>query len=218
MLTLKQASLRTGKSKQAIQQAIKKGKVSAKKNEKGEWSIDAAELFRVYEPINQVDTQEKPKVDDALHSNLQLDIKRLELENEIKDEKIRMIENRGEELEKERDEWREQAKRLALAHQPINNNEANHSNLASEGNENISGAIPSKNEKKLSSSQIWVIIALFILAILLAGAGGYYYSQLKPLSPPDSIQTIPQEEKQPSATFNNPVIPQSPLEYSSPVE
>lgn len=117
MLTLKKAAEQTGKSKQAIQQAIKKGKISAKKNENGEWAIDPSELFRVYAPVIQVGDKKDAELDDAL----QFTIKRLELESELKDEKIRMAQKRNDELEKERDEWREQAKRLSLPHEVHSN-------------------------------------------------------------------------------------------------
>lgn len=50
VLTLSQAAKATGKSKGTISNAIKKGRLSANK-ENGEYQIDAAELSRVY-PLN----------------------------------------------------------------------------------------------------------------------------------------------------------------------
>ena len=49
MLTAKQAADHTGKSKAAILKAIKAGRLSASKDGLGEWRIDPAELFRVYQ-------------------------------------------------------------------------------------------------------------------------------------------------------------------------
>lgn len=49
MLTAKQAADHTGKSKAAILKAIKTGRLSASKDDLGEWQIDPAELFRVYQ-------------------------------------------------------------------------------------------------------------------------------------------------------------------------
>jgi len=49
--TLGQAANATGKSKSTIQAAIKKGRISATKDDIGQWSIDPAELHRVFAPI-----------------------------------------------------------------------------------------------------------------------------------------------------------------------
>ena len=202
--TLSQAARETGKSKGTISKYLSNGKLSyISKDEKG-YKIDPAELFRVF-PKNeketdtneQMRTPNKPQENNTLNPEVEL------LHERIKD-KDKIIDD----LREDRNDWKKQAQTLLLQspQKPVG------------GKENISGEYVGKNQKKLFSGQIWAIIALFILVILLAGAGGYYYSQLKPLSPPDSIQTIPQEQKQPSATYNNPILPQSPLEYSSPVE
>jgi len=50
MLTLAEAAKQTGLTKPAIFKSIQKGRVSASKDEKGQWIIDPAELFRVYPP------------------------------------------------------------------------------------------------------------------------------------------------------------------------
>lgn len=48
------AAQATGKGKTTIHTAIKTGKLSATRNENGNYEIDAAELFRVYNPIKNV--------------------------------------------------------------------------------------------------------------------------------------------------------------------
>lgn len=48
--SLTQAAQAAGRTRQAIQQAIKKGHISATKNQFGEWEIEPAELHRVYPP------------------------------------------------------------------------------------------------------------------------------------------------------------------------
>jgi hypothetical protein len=48
---MKQAADATGRSKPTILRAIQTGKISAKKNEMGEWEIDPAELHRIYPPV-----------------------------------------------------------------------------------------------------------------------------------------------------------------------
>ena len=79
-LTLKQAADETGKTKQGIQQAIKSGRISAGKDEKGEWEIDPAELFRAYPPVNKISTNKLTEIDNTSHPPLHLKIKELELE------------------------------------------------------------------------------------------------------------------------------------------
>jgi excisionase family DNA binding protein len=49
--TLGQAAKATGLSKPTISEAIKKGRISAQKNESGSFEIDPAELHRVYPPV-----------------------------------------------------------------------------------------------------------------------------------------------------------------------
>lgn len=49
--TLGQAAKATGLSKPTISEAIKKGRISASKNENGAFEIDPAELHRVYPPL-----------------------------------------------------------------------------------------------------------------------------------------------------------------------
>lgn len=70
MFTLGQAAKTTGLSKTALSRAIKNGRLSATRNEQGEYQIDPAELFRVYPgAVNKVDEPVTPALtgqDDAL--------------------------------------------------------------------------------------------------------------------------------------------------------
>src|SRR5215207_2896706 len=50
MYTLKEAAEAVGMGKPAILKAIQKGRISAKKDDHGQWWIDPAELHRVYPP------------------------------------------------------------------------------------------------------------------------------------------------------------------------
>lgn len=50
MYTLGQAATATGRRKSTLLNAIKTGKISARKNDLGVWEIDPAELHRVYPP------------------------------------------------------------------------------------------------------------------------------------------------------------------------
>jgi hypothetical protein len=66
--SLKQAAAASGKSKPTILRAIQAGKISAEKDEQGEWQIDPAELHRVYEPVperngaNEVDWNDSDQI------------------------------------------------------------------------------------------------------------------------------------------------------------
>jgi hypothetical protein len=46
--SLKQAADAVGRGKPAVLKAIKSGRISAKKDDNGQWQIDPAELYRVY--------------------------------------------------------------------------------------------------------------------------------------------------------------------------
>jgi hypothetical protein len=58
-LSAKDAAEAVGMTKQGVIKAIKEGKISAEKGQNGQWSIQPAELFRVYQPINKVDSELK---------------------------------------------------------------------------------------------------------------------------------------------------------------
>lgn len=57
MYTLKEAAEAVGMTKPAIFKAIKRGTISAAKDERGQWLIDPSELHRVYKPVNQEDNR-----------------------------------------------------------------------------------------------------------------------------------------------------------------
>jgi hypothetical protein len=61
--TLRQAAEATGKTKPTILRAIQSGKISAKKDDHGEWEIDPAELHRVYQLIPESDTSTDTRTD-----------------------------------------------------------------------------------------------------------------------------------------------------------
>ena len=56
LYTLGQAAKATGRSKPTIQRAIKSGLISAKKNENGSYTIDPAELHRVFPAVTSLDS------------------------------------------------------------------------------------------------------------------------------------------------------------------
>jgi hypothetical protein len=98
MLTLGQAAKETGLSKPALSIAIKKGRISAKKNDLGHFEIDPAELFRVY-PING-----NKAVNPEQHKT-----PILQGQIEVLRELIRQLESERDDLRTDRDHWRIQA-------------------------------------------------------------------------------------------------------------
>lgn len=111
MLTAREAGERVGKTRQAIIKAIRKGTLSAAKDDSGEWRIDPAELFRVYPPVSQVDDTHPAteSVNDTAGLRREIEVLRERLAE--KDEQI-------DDLREDRDRWREQATRLLPAPQP----------------------------------------------------------------------------------------------------
>ena len=69
MLSPLEASKQTGKSKTAIIKAIGRGRLSAKKDGKGQWKIDPAELFRVYPPVGTPAEDKTSEVDTLRREN-----------------------------------------------------------------------------------------------------------------------------------------------------
>jgi hypothetical protein len=86
VITLGEASRRTGKSKAAITKAIGTGRLSAAKSETGDWQIDPAELFRVYPPASEPENKHTPEVHPAAAVELGVLRERCgHLENQIAD-------------------------------------------------------------------------------------------------------------------------------------
>lgn len=108
MITLSEAAEAAGVSRSTMLRAIKKGKISAVRNETGGFEIDLSELCRVWPDasLNTSMTQgDAPKkIDDAADEATILLLRaQLEAERQLTDE-----------LRSDRDAWREQAQRLAL--------------------------------------------------------------------------------------------------------
>ena len=121
MYTLNQAAKATGKSKSTISDAIKKGKVSAMKDNHGSWQIDPAELHRVYPPMSAEQNTEphQPNNSEHLteHSNSVQNIIRIkELEAQLESEKKEnaLLKDMLSDVKDERNKWQKQAQTLLL--------------------------------------------------------------------------------------------------------
>lgn len=107
-LSANEAAKRTGKSVPTITRAIKSGKISAEKLDSGGYLIDPSELFRAFPPLTKSNA-EIPKILDSETLSV------TPLETLFLQEKISLLETALADAKAERDEWRDQAKRLATA-------------------------------------------------------------------------------------------------------
>lgn len=112
MLTLTEAAKETGVTRPAIFKAIKSGRLSASKNDKGQFLIDAAELFRVYKPVNNLNRISKQQEIDV---SAELTI-RLEMMNRL----LMQVENERDDLRRRLDDESMERRKLTalLTHQP----------------------------------------------------------------------------------------------------
>jgi hypothetical protein len=101
MYTIGTAAKATGKSKSTISRDIDKGKISAVKNEDGSFSIDPAELHRVYPPVSQSNGSSNGQSNDPQPQNFDSGTGGLEGE-------LQHLRERLSSLELEREREREQ--------------------------------------------------------------------------------------------------------------
>lgn len=120
-LTLGQAAKECGKQKSTILDAIRAGRLSASKDDKNQWQIDPAELFRVYPAQQATERQATPPQQEETPEQLAQMLKKEQEERErerVQLERERLLlERQIDDLKKDRDHWRHQATAL-LTHQP----------------------------------------------------------------------------------------------------
>jgi len=104
--TLGEAAKATGKSKPTIQRAIKSGKISALRKDDGSYDIDPSELHRVF-PALPIASNDSVTVKQSVPPD-EAGVLRAKIET--KDTEIGLLKARIDELQSDRDEWREQAK------------------------------------------------------------------------------------------------------------
>lgn len=112
--TLGDAAKATGKSKTTIHRAIKSGKISAVKSIDGSYSIDPAELHRLFpislqgtppDPLQRDETEQQSNTLETLRIQLEMHEKERERERSFLQETIA-------DLREDRDKWRQQATNL----------------------------------------------------------------------------------------------------------
>lgn len=104
MYTLGTAAKATGLTKSALFKAIKKGRISAKKNDLGRYEIDPAELHRVYPPLPAMEKGERECTLETSTENRELKAR------------VALLEDLVREIREDRDHWRRQA--MAITYQP----------------------------------------------------------------------------------------------------
>jgi len=122
-LTLGEAAKETDVTKSAISKAIKSGRISAIKNELGEYEIEPSELFRVYQP-KAVTSQ--PNISSAQQETLNKDVGLQGVIDALR-ELLEQVKNERDDLrrrldneEEERRQTAAEVRRLTLliTHQP----------------------------------------------------------------------------------------------------
>ena len=107
-LSASEAAKRTGKSVPTITRAIKSGKISAERADSGSYLIDPAELFRVFPALTRPNGETPTTLGHETPYVTPAEIRFLQ-------EKVSNLEASLAEAKADRDEWRDQAKRLAMA-------------------------------------------------------------------------------------------------------
>ncbi len=105
LYTLGQAAKATGRSKPTIQRAVKSGLISAKKNENGSYTIDPAELHRVFPAVTSLDND----TGDMKQSETQ----ELQGETRLLRELLRQVEGERDDLRRRLDEEAAERKEAA---------------------------------------------------------------------------------------------------------
>lgn len=109
--TLGQAAIAVKKSKSTISKAIKTGLISAERQPNGSFKIEPSELHRVFPAHN---TNERSRTPDSTQKDsVETLVKLAQLEA-----KLEASEKRVDDLEKDRDIWRQQATALLTAPKP----------------------------------------------------------------------------------------------------
>ncbi len=117
--TLGQAAKATGKSKPTILQAIKTGRLSANRDDKGQWQIDPAELDRVYPVSVNTERDETPNNTGLLQATIEHLRELLTRTERERDDLSRRLDDEAEERRANAAEIRRLT--LLLTHQPAAN-------------------------------------------------------------------------------------------------
>src|SRR3954453_13715190 len=121
--SLREAAAAAGKGKPAILKAIQNGRISAQKDEFGAWHIEPAELHRVYPPVSRETASEPGSKEPEetigngtgnrlLEQEIQFLREKLTGLQQMKDDERRNLSERIGELQRDRDDLRNERDRL----------------------------------------------------------------------------------------------------------
>jgi excisionase family DNA binding protein len=123
-LSLREAAQQAGTSKSTILRAVKAGRLSAARTDDGGYSIDPAELFRVYPPesrATKLDPATARSVGQDAPADATCDMTELRIRNAALEAELNALKEiltgerrRAEEIREDRERWHTQAERLAL--------------------------------------------------------------------------------------------------------
>lgn len=120
-LSLREAAKEAGVSKSTILRAVKSGRVSAARTDDGGYSIDPAELFRVYPPEQRATKQDRLKGHAAGQDASAETIASLRIQTGVLQAQLAALQEvlaserrRVDEIREDRERWHTQAHRLAL--------------------------------------------------------------------------------------------------------
>ncbi len=115
-LSLREAAEQAGTSKSTIFRAIKAGRLSATKTDDGDFAIDPAELFRVYQPKTSTVAPERSTGQGAGHGATANEAggaaPELALRLALAEAELRAMKEMLAELRQSRDDWRSRAERM----------------------------------------------------------------------------------------------------------
>jgi excisionase family DNA binding protein len=120
-LSLREAAKEAGTSKSTILRAVKAGRLSAVRTEDDGYSIDPAELFRVYPPEKRATQQDRLKKHGMGQGASAEAMADLRIQNGVLGAQLEALKDvlaserrRAEEIREDRERWHSQAERLAL--------------------------------------------------------------------------------------------------------
>lgn len=118
--TLGDAAKVTGKSKTTLHRAIKSGRISASKRDDGTYSIEPAELHRVFPKVTQETPPHALPRNDTEHQSNAVETLQIQLEMQEKerDRERALLQETIADLREDRDKWRQQATALLEDHRP----------------------------------------------------------------------------------------------------
>jgi|APFre7841882654_1041346.scaffolds.fasta_scaffold25228_5 hypothetical protein len=110
------AAAQVGKSKSTILRAIQSGRLSAKRDDLGEYQVEASELFRVFEPVkHRTDAPHRTVTQDAPSLAPPDDAAVLRVKLEAAEAQLEQLKGFLDEVRGQRDQWQQQAERLSIS-------------------------------------------------------------------------------------------------------